>query len=116
MVSPEGCDDHNLVNNDGCSNTCTVEPHFTCTGSPSVCTPICGDGFVNSPEICDDGSNDGIGCATGCTGNGSGYVCSGGSSTTASTCSVKCGDGIVISPEQCDDNGIANYDGCSSTC
>jgi cysteine-rich repeat protein len=35
------CDDGNLINLDGCSNTCTVEKHFTCFNgsidSPSVC-------------------------------------------------------------------------------
>lgn len=36
----EPCDDHNVLPNDGCSATCTVEPGFTCTGSPSVCTGI----------------------------------------------------------------------------
>lgn len=37
-ASYEACDDGNLINGDGCSNTCTVEPGFTCINSPSVCT------------------------------------------------------------------------------
>jgi cysteine-rich repeat protein len=39
VTSVEGCDDGNLTDGDGCSHTCTVETGFTCTGSPSVCTP-----------------------------------------------------------------------------
>jgi len=37
----EACDDAPPAEaGDGCSATCTVEPGFTCTGSPSVCTPL----------------------------------------------------------------------------
>jgi len=39
---------------------------ITLTSSTDV---VCGDGFRQSGEACDDGSNDGvIGCALGCTG------------------------------------------------
>jgi hypothetical protein len=31
------------VTGDGCSQTCTTEPGFACSGSPSVCVPL--DGF-----------------------------------------------------------------------
>jgi cysteine-rich repeat protein len=34
----EGCDDQNRTSGDGCSATCTVEPGWTCSGQPSVCT------------------------------------------------------------------------------
>ena len=33
----EQCDDGNVTNSDGCSSTCTIEPGFTCSGSPSQC-------------------------------------------------------------------------------
>lgn len=33
----EICDDGNLVEGDGCSRLCEVEPGFACTGSPSRC-------------------------------------------------------------------------------
>ncbi len=42
----EGCDDHNLVNGDGCSSTCTIEPGYSCyapllaPGYTSVCVTI----------------------------------------------------------------------------
>lgn len=54
----ETCDDGNLENGDGCSNTCTVENMYTCTkeeGKLSVCTPIyCGNGRLDPGEECDD--------------------------------------------------------------
>lgn len=31
------CDDSNTVSGDGCSETCQIEPYFTCTNTPSVC-------------------------------------------------------------------------------
>lgn len=41
----ETCDDGNMLNGDGCSNTCQIEDGFTCDNSllPSVCEGICGD-------------------------------------------------------------------------
>ncbi|MBM9549062.1 DUF4215 domain-containing protein [Leptospira sp. 201903074] len=40
-VSYEACDDGNLVNGDGCNNTCRVEAGFSCNNSsPSVCVNI----------------------------------------------------------------------------
>lgn len=33
----EGCDDGNDVAGDGCAPDCTVEAHWSCAGSPSVC-------------------------------------------------------------------------------
>jgi cysteine-rich repeat protein len=73
----EACDDGNLVANDGCSASCTVETGFTCNGSPSSCNDVCGDGVKSTREDCDDGNNAiGDGC------NGS--------------CELEfCGDGIV---------------------
>ncbi|MFN0064581.1 MAG: lectin-like protein [Myxococcaceae bacterium] len=41
MASPNGCDDGDLVNGDGCSSTCAIEAGFGCTPTnPSVCTVI----------------------------------------------------------------------------
>ncbi len=36
----EACDDDNNASGDGCDNTCSVEFGFTCSGQPSVCTPL----------------------------------------------------------------------------
>ncbi|MDE0887563.1 MAG: DUF1566 domain-containing protein [Myxococcota bacterium] len=34
----ESCDDGNSAPGDGCSQTCTIEPTFVCSGLPSVCS------------------------------------------------------------------------------
>ena len=96
-----------------------TESGYTCSGTPSTCTPNCGDGLLISPEICDDSSNDGIGCLASCTGAAAGYTCT---SASPSVCTSNCGNGAndtTASPaytEQCDDNNLANSDGCSSIC
>ena len=38
----EECDDGNVVDGDGCTSACFVEPGFVCVGSPSVCTAPAG--------------------------------------------------------------------------
>lgn len=45
------------VSGDGCSATCQIEYGYGCEGEPSECTllSICGDGHVDSDEVCDDG-------------------------------------------------------------
>ena len=127
VASIEQCDDGNTFSGDGCSSTCQLEAGFTCTNvsNPvptdwatfhSTCTTVCGDGKVMGSETCDDGSNDGIGCASGCMGVAVGYTCTAGSTTTASVCTPLCGDSIIIAPETCDDGNNNSGDGCSSTC
>ena len=65
------CDDGNTVNGDGCDDRCEVEPCWTCSGDPSVCTP------ASDGSACEDGS-----------------PC-----TTAQTCSAgACGGGTPVSP------------------
>ena len=59
----EQCDDHNLIPYDGCSPTCTIEPH--CAGG--TCTAVCGDGLKFPGEQCDDGNTkSGDGCSSTC--------------------------------------------------
>ncbi|WP_169558631.1 EGF domain-containing protein [Myxococcus stipitatus] len=36
----EGCDDGGTTSGNGCSATCQVEPGYTCSGAPSVCTDV----------------------------------------------------------------------------
>ena len=75
LVFPEECDDNNTINSDGCGNDCRIELGFACnitmdvmTGfSFSVCGPVCGDGIMNSPELCDDNNTmSGDGCSDSC--------------------------------------------------
>jgi len=57
----EPCDDGNANPNDGCSVACTVEPGYTCTGSPSSCSNIpnasCADPIVATNGFAYVGSN-----------------------------------------------------------
>jgi fibro-slime domain-containing protein len=60
----EQCDDANKIPYDGCSPTCTIEPH--CQGGS--CTAVCGDGLKFPGEDCDDGNKtNGDGCSSSCT-------------------------------------------------
>jgi cysteine-rich repeat protein len=102
--------------------------------SPNKCVSTCGDGNEASDEGCDDDDTDnGDGCSSTCTVE-AGWVCSGGSETTADTCTqcaagyiqddasnpencvTDCGDGLRVGTEVCDDNDTNDSDGCSSTC
>jgi cysteine-rich repeat protein len=119
IESGESCDDGNMVNGDGCSNTCSVEA-------------FCGNGIVESGETCDDGNTvNGDGCSNTCKvetavcGNGiveNGESCDDGNMVNgdgcSNTCTVEtmCGNGIVESGESCDDGNTVNGDGCSYTC
>ena len=57
ITAPEACDDDNITDGDGCSATCTIEPGYTCTGEPSVCT------FVGVDAGADAGDDGGPGDA-----------------------------------------------------
>ena len=47
---PSFCDTGAIVEGDGCSDSCTVECGFACSGgtatSPDSCSTICGDGLL----------------------------------------------------------------------
>jgi cysteine-rich repeat protein len=113
----EECDDSNTTAFDGCSDQCLEEAGWNCTGAPSVCTEICGDGLVVGAEAvsggCDDGNqDDGDGCNFLCQSE-PGYVCNG----EPSVCQDICGDGAVAPGlEDCDDGNIVSADGCSPSC
>lgn len=98
---------------DGCNSSCNIETGFICTGSPSVCTSLCGDGIIVAGEGCDDGNtSNGDGCNSSCSIE-PGFNCTG----SPSTCSSLCGDGIVVAAiEACDDGNLNNGDGCNNTC
>jgi len=101
---------------DGCDYQCKVESGWTCSGFPSTCSPICGDGVVKTPEACDDGNqinNDGCDFGVTCAVS-HGWVCN--TTQSPSPCHEVCGNGLISINEQCDDGNSANGDGCSSTC
>ena len=59
----------------------------------------CSNSLVEGTETCDDGSNDGLGCAVGCTATNASYTCTG---TAPTNCILNCGNGIFDSGELCD--------------
>jgi cysteine-rich repeat protein len=111
----EPCDDGNQVNNDACTNACTL--------------PVCGDSIVNGNEACDDGNqiNDDA-CTNACAlpGCGDGIVngdeaCDDGNQVNNDACSnvctlPVCGDSIVNGSEECDDGNNIDNDGCHANC
>jgi cysteine-rich repeat protein len=108
----EACDDGNRRSDDGCSAACTLEPGYTCSGTPSTCATRCGDGVRTGNEACDDGNAAASdGCSAACAVE-PGYSCSG----APSTCATACGDGVKAGAEACDDGNAAASDGCSTAC
>ena len=51
----EECDDGDTDNGDGCDEACFTESGWSCSGTPSVCTPNCGNSALDAGENCDDG-------------------------------------------------------------
>ena len=94
-----------------------AEPFNRDLSNCAACAGVCGNGLREATEGCDDGvAADGSGCSSACVVE-SGFVCRGGSATSADTCKViECGDGVAEGPEECDDGNAHSGDGCSSTC
>ena len=152
MYGTEQWDDGNTKNGDGWGNAWTIESNYIWTGgsttSVSVWTAwpagyspntaknawvtVWGDGLRAGTEQWDDrNANSGDGCSSTCTIE-SGYVWSGGSTTTRDTWTLwtsgfypdstkatwvtQCGDSKRAGTEACDDGNTASSDGCSSTC
>ena len=157
-VGTEKWDDGNTNNSDGWKSDWTsIESSWVCSGgsssskdtctfcssgyyqnnalNPTTCVTQCGDGFRVGTEKCDNGSISGTGgWASDCTSITAGWVCSGGSSTSADTCTqcgagyyqndatnptiwvTHCGDSKRVGSEKCDDGNTTPNDGCSSDC
>jgi hypothetical protein len=99
LESPEECDDGNLIDEDGCSSTCTLE----CIPEPEVC-----DGLDNDcDEIIDNGGDslcdDGLWC------NGP-EVCAGIDGCLPGDPPV-CDDGVGCTDDSCDEE----TDSCNNT-
>lgn len=60
-----GCMDGNTIDGDGCDADCQVESCWSCTGTPSVCTPL-EDGAACDTSICVTGGT----CESGACTNG----------------------------------------------
>ncbi len=122
-TSPDGfgetCDDGNTDPGDGCSPGCQRSNGWRCTGEPSVCEEVCGNGMVDmdASELCDDGNTTaGDGCSADCQ-TEHGYLCTS-TSGSPSSCTHVCGNGMLdaAAGEECDDGNEVDGDGCSSEC
>lgn len=86
--------------------------------NPDNCIVKCGDSKMFAPyEVCDDGTNDNVGCGTNCLSVNPLWVCTSGDLSTPSSCGPKCYDGVKVGFETCDP-GPPFIDGwyCNSTC
>ncbi|MDF1564175.1 MAG: DUF4215 domain-containing protein [Deltaproteobacteria bacterium] len=114
VINTEACDDGNATAGDGCSDTCALEPGYTCPAAGQACRLIqCGDSFIDGSETCDDGNaTAGDGCSDLCV-REAGYACP----AAGSACrQIVCGDGFADPPEACDDGNTAAGDGCGASC
>ena len=116
------CDDGDTDDGDGCSSTWVIEAGWKCTGGSSstkdTCTEIWGDGmrFNTNSTYWDDGNTkNGDGCNSSWTIE-TGWICTGGNSSTKDTCTEKWGDGIRFNTKSTywDDGNTIDGDGCSS--
>ncbi|WP_083682736.1 DUF4215 domain-containing protein [Archangium sp. Cb G35] len=125
VAGTEVCDDGNLSGGDTCSPRCLWDVGQACTASgvcDGVCNPttntcaltnVCGNGFVEGSESCDDGNTaSGDGCGSTCASE-PGSSCYG---NAPSICHPNCGDGRLGEGEQCDDSNITAGDGCAPHC
>lgn len=107
----EFCDDNNTANGDGCSQACQIENGWQCIGvEPSICTVLCGNDIITSPEACD---GDTVSCSS------LGYD---GNKTCLSDCSdygqcilyESCGDTIIQTSagEQCEGTDLGGLINC----
>lgn len=91
LAGGEKCDDGNKLPNDGCTAACEIER--------------CGDGIVQTSEVCDGSAPVGFTCAVDCK------------STVAIPVGAKCGDNIKNQPtEECDGTATPAGQVCSATC
>ena len=104
-----GCADYDpaLYSSGGvaCNTTCDEYDLTSCVEIG------CGNGFVEPPEVCDDGNEEANdGCAD-CQIE-PGWACD----SLESVCEETCGDGDADDFEECEDGNLDDDDGCSSSC
>ncbi|CAI2380491.1 unnamed protein product [Moneuplotes crassus] len=87
LVEGEECDDGNMIDSDGCSSACKIEPNYVCSRNSSASSNSCVQ----------------------CT---SGYY----QNSQKNQCITKCGDGLRVGAEACDDGNVLNLSGCNAHC
>ncbi|MCP3064060.1 FG-GAP-like repeat-containing protein [Myxococcus sp. K38C18041901] len=117
----EVCDDGNQLSGDGCNSVCQLEPGYTCTGVPTVCTDI--DECAAGTDNCDvNATCTNIGgsftCACNAGYEGDGVTCTDIDECAASPClnGGTCIDGVGSYTCQCAPTYEgANCQSCSGT-
>ncbi|AKF80124.1 EGF domain-containing protein [Myxococcus fulvus 124B02] len=102
----EVCDDGNQLSGDGCNSVCQLEPGYTCTGQPTVCTDI--DECAAGTDNCSENAT--------CTNIGGSFTC-------ACTAGYE-GDGVTCTDinecaagtDNCDANATCTNTGGSFSC
>ena len=66
LTAVEGCDEGSTQL--GCKSDCSDPRYgFVCSGQPSVCVEVCGNGLISDNEQCEDGNTlDWDGCDSSC--------------------------------------------------
>lgn len=123
----EKCDDSNLVNGDGCSDTCKIEKGWNCEREPSSCTTndkkitICHASGLDGTtkfETLNLSENAVYSPGNGGHFNENGTQKAGHESDYLGACTAKdlCGNDVVDVGEQCDDGNTDNVDACNNFC
>lgn len=109
---------------------------FCLYGVDTMAAPVCGNGVLETGEICDDGNTaDGDGCQSSCTPTPAMAICGDGTTDPGEACddgndddtdgctrlcqpsaAAACGNNVSDPGEQCDDGNLVAGDGCSATC
>ena len=128
LVLLAGCrtppDEEGFAAGDGAVIDLARSPDLTVVG------PLCGNGFLERGEACDDGNRDDAdACRNSCQRArcGDGVVwrdvefCDDGNNRDGDGCKAtcgppKCGDAILDVGEACDDGNLDNFDECLATC
>ncbi|MDY0003301.1 MAG: DUF4215 domain-containing protein, partial [Polyangia bacterium] len=118
IAAGEGCDDGNLLDGDGCSPSCQVESGWACSGEPSQCVSLCGNGTIDDGEECDGDDLGGNDCTTLGAGFTSGELsCLAACRFDSTGCRLaSCGNGVLDPGEECDDGNSSNNDACMNNC
>ncbi len=114
----EECDDGNLINGDGCSSNCTLEPGSCCFGCRD---PITGTrdetSCVDAVSVKTCAEFIPVACLSEPFTEGFQIFTLNGTCVDGGSCTeLECGNLVLQSPEECDDGNLVAGDGCSSNC
>lgn len=98
----------------GAASTTTTTT--TTTSTTSTGGPACGNGIIETGEICDGAKLGGQDCTTFGYTKGDGLKCGATCQLDSSGCKPTCGDGKLEPTEGCDDGNTKPGDGCDAAC